>query len=42
MKKIRFSIEVIKMFMKNQIQDKSNFILDMTNMFTRCLIVFLL
>ena len=42
MKKFRFSIETIKMFMKNQIQDKSNLILDMFNMFSRCFIVFLL
>ena len=42
MKKIRFSIETIKMFMKNQIQDKSNLFLDMFNMFSRCFIVFLL
>ena len=42
MKKFKFSIEVIKIFMHNQIQDKSNLLLDMFNMFSRCFIVFLL
>ena len=42
MKKFKFSIEVIKIFMHNQIQDKSNLFLDMFNMFSRCFIVFLL
>lgn len=42
MKKIKFSLTVIKIFMKNQIQDKTNLILDMINMLSRCFIVFLL
>ena len=42
MKKIRFIIKSIKIFMKNQIQDKSYFVLDVFNMVARCLIVFLL
>ena len=42
MKKFRFSKETIKIFMKNQIQDKSNLLLDIFNMFSRCFIVFLL
>ena len=42
MKKIKFAITVIKIFMKNQIQDKTNLILDVFNMVSRCLIVFLL
>ena len=42
MKKIRFASTVIKIFMKNQMQDKTNLILDIFNMVSRCLIVFLL
>ena len=42
MKKVRFASTVIKIFMKNQMQDKTNIILDIFNMFSRCFIVFLL
>lgn len=42
MKEIRFAFTVIKIFMKNQIQDKTNLLLDIFNMVSRCLIVFLL
>ncbi len=42
MKKIKFVFTIIKIFMKNQIQDKTNLILDVFNMISRCLIVFLL
>ena len=42
MKKINFSLTVIKIFMKNQTQDKTNILLDIFNMVSRCLIVFLL
>jgi len=42
MKKIRFALTVIKIFMKNQMQDKTNLILDIFNMVSRCFIVFLL
>lgn len=42
MKKIKFAFTVIKIFMKNQMQDKTNLILDVFNMISRCLIVFLL
>lgn len=42
MKRIKFAFTVIKIFMKNQIQDKTNLILDVFNMVSRCLIVFLL
>ena len=42
MKKVKFAITVIKIFMKNQMQDKTNIILDIFNMFSRCFIVFLL
>ena len=42
MKKIKFSLTVIKIFMKNQIQNKTYILLDIFNMFSRCLIVFLL
>ena len=42
MKKIRFGLNVIKIIMKNQIQDRTNLLLDMFNMFSRCVIVFLL
>ena len=42
MKKINFSLTVIKIFMKNQMQNKTYLMLDMFNMISRCLIVFLL
>lgn len=42
MKKIRFAINVIKIFMKNQVQDITNILLDVFNMFSRCIVVFLL
>lgn len=42
MKKIKFGLNVIKIIMKNQIQDRTNLLLDMFNMFSRCVIVFLL
>ena len=42
MKKINFALTVIKIFMKNQIQNKTYLLLDMFNMFSRCFIVFLL
>lgn len=42
MKKIRFSLCVINIYRKNQMQDKTNLILDMINMIARCLVVFLL
>ena len=42
MKKIKFPLTVIKIFMKNQIQNKTFLLLDMFNMFSRCLVVFLL
>lgn len=42
MKKIRFALTVIKIFMKNQMQNKTYILLDIFNMISRCLIVFLL
>ena len=42
MKKIKFALTIIKIFMKNQIQDRSNLLLDIFNMFSRCFVVFLL
>ncbi len=42
MKKIKFVFTVIKIFMKNQMQDKTNLLLDVFNMIARCFIVFLL
>lgn len=42
MKKVKFALTVIKIFMKNQMQDKTNLLLDIFNMISRCLIVFLL
>lgn len=42
MKKIKFALTIIKIFMKNQMQDRTNLILDIFNMVSRCLIVFLL
>ncbi len=42
MKKIRYAFTIIKIFMKNQMQDNTNLLLDILNMVSRCLIVFLL
>ena len=42
MKRIKYAFTVIRIFMKNQIQDRTNLILDVFNMVSRCLIVFLL
>ena len=42
MKKIKFGLNVIKIIMKNQIQDRTNLLLDIFNMFSRCFIIFLL
>ncbi len=42
MKKIRFALTTIKIFMKNQMQNKTYLLLDMINMLSRCVIVFLL
>lgn len=42
MKKNKFSLTVIKIFMKNQIQNKSYILLDIFNMISRCLILFFL
>lgn len=42
MKKIKFANTLVKIFMNNQMQDKTNLILDVFNMISRCLIVFLL
>ena len=42
MKKIKFALTVVKIFMKNQMQGRTNLILDIFNMVSRCLIVFLL
>ena len=42
MKKIKFPLKVIKIFMKNQMQNKTYILLDIFNMVSRCLIVFLL
>lgn len=42
MKKIKFALTVIKIFMKNQIQNKTYIIMDVFNIITRCLLVFLL
>ena len=42
MKKIKFSLTVIKIFMKNQIQNKTYILLDTFNMLSRCFVVFLL
>lgn len=42
MKRIKFALTVVKIFMKNQMQDRTNIILDIFNMVSRCLIVFLL
>ena len=42
MKKLRFPLTVINIFMKNQMQNKTFLFLDMFSMFSRCLVVFLL
>lgn len=42
MKKIKFPLIVIKIFMKNQMQNRTYILLDIFNMIARCLIVFLL
>ena len=42
MKRIKYAFTVIRIFMKNQIQDRTNLILDVFNMIARCFIVFLL
>ena len=42
MKRIKFALTVVKIFMKNQMQDRTNLLLDIFNMVSRCLIVFLL
>ena len=42
MKKLRFPYTVIKIFMKNQMQNKTYLLLDIFNMISRCLVVFLL
>lgn len=42
MNKIKFCLCIIKIIMKNQMQDKTNLLLDIFNMISRCLIVFLL
>lgn len=42
MKKTRFGLTIIRIFMRNQMQDRTNIILDVFNMVARCLIVFLL
>ncbi len=42
MKKNKFSLTVIKIFMKNQIQNKTYIILDSFNMVSRCLVLFFL
>ena len=42
MKKTRFGLTIMRIFMRNQMQDKTNILLDVFNMIARCLIVFLL
>lgn len=42
MKNNNFALKVIKIFMKNQMQNKTYILLDIFNMVSRCLIVFLL
>lgn len=42
MGKIRFAFTVINIFMKNQMQDRTNTLLDLFHIVSRCLIVFLL
>ena len=41
-KKSIFSLTVIKIFMKNQIQNKTYVLLDIFNMVSRCLLIFFL
>ena len=42
MKNAKFALKTIKIFMKNQMQNKTYVILDVINMIARCLVVFLL
>jgi len=42
MMRIRFALSVIRIFMKNQMQNRTYILLDIINMIARCLIVFLL
>lgn len=42
MKRIRLAFTTIKIFMKNQMQDRTYLLLDIFHMFSRCIIVFLL
>ncbi len=42
MKNNKFSLTVIKIFMKNQMQNRSYLVLDTFNMLTRCLVLFFL
>lgn len=42
MKKFKFALTIIKIYMKNQMQDRTNILLDFFQMFARCFIVFLL
>ena len=42
MKRIKFALQSIKIFMKNYMQDNTNLILAMFNMISRCFIIFLL
>lgn len=42
MKKIKLPLTIVKIFMKNQMQNKTYILLDIFNMISRCLIVFLL
>ena len=42
MKKIKFLFTVVKIFMKNQMQDRTNLLLNIFNMISRCFIVFML
>ena len=42
MKKTKFSLTVLKIYMKNQIQNRTYILLDVFNMISRCFIVFLL
>ena len=41
MKKTKFSLTVLKIYMKNQIQNRTYILLDVFNMISRCFIVFL-
>lgn len=42
MRKIKFALTIIKIYMKNQMQDRTNILLDFFQMLARCFIVFLL